>query len=139
MEAGDEFLTERLEDGRENICSEFTELGFLNTRVDFIESYDRADNAIDVRVVIEPGPFTLVQVRGYDLDDSSIRDLIPVFEEGSVDPDLIEEGRVGLLEYVRQEGFFEASVAAELIAALATTRFRSIIWSVQARDTLSAR
>ena len=117
VEVGNEFLTERLEDGRENIRSEFAELGFLNTGVDFIESYDRADNAIDVRVVIEPGPFTLVQVRGYDLDDSDIRDLIPVFEEGSVDPDLIEEGRVGLLEYVRQEGFFEASVDAELIAA----------------------
>ncbi len=138
VEAGDEFLTERLEDGRENIRSEFAELGFLNTAVDFVESYDRADNAIDVRVVIEPGPFTLVQVRGYDLDDSIIRDLIPVFEEGSVDPDLIEEGRVGLLEYVRQEGFFEASVAAELIAAPRDNAFQ-INYLVSSGERYSVR
>ena len=117
VETGDTFVVERLEVGTENIRSDFAELGFLNTRVDFFEIYDEAENVVDLRVVAEPGPFTLVQLRGYEVDDSVLRDLVPVFEEGSVDPDLIEEGRVGLLEYLRREGYFEASVAAELIAA----------------------
>ena len=117
MEAGDDFVVERLEAGTENIRSDFAELGFLNTRVEFIEEYDEAENVVDLRVVAEPGPFTLVQLRGYELEDSVLRELIPVFEEGSVDPDLIEEGRIGLLEHLRQEGYFEASVTAELIAA----------------------
>ena len=117
VEAGDDFVVERLEAGTENIRSDFAELGFLNTRVEFIEEYDEAENVVDLRVVAEPGPFTLVQLRGYELEDSVLRELIPVFEEGSVDPDLIEEGRIGLLEHLRQEGYFEASVTAELIAA----------------------
>jgi outer membrane protein insertion porin family len=117
VETGDTFVVERLEVGTENIRSDFAELGFLNTRVDFFEIYDEAENVVDLRVVAEPGPFTLVQLRGYEVDDSVLRDLVPVFEEGRVDPDLIEEGRVGLLEYLRREGYFEASVAAELIAA----------------------
>ena len=117
VEAGDAFIVEGIEAGRENIRSDFAELGFLNTRVDFFVSYDEAENMVDLRVVAEPGPFTLVQLRGYELEDSVLRELIPVFEEGSVDPDLIEEGRIGLLEHLRQEGYFEASVTAELIAA----------------------
>ena len=138
VEAGDDFLVERLEAGTESIRSEFVELGFLNTRVDFIQSYDAADNVVDLRVVTRPGPFTLVQLRGYELEDGAIRELIPIFEEGSVDPDLIEEGRVGLLEYLRQEGFFEASVTAELIAAPRDNAFQ-INYLVDSGERYSVR
>jgi outer membrane protein insertion porin family len=138
VEAGDTFVVERLEAGTENIRSDFAELGFLNTRVDFFESYDEAENVVDLRVVAEPGPFTLVQLRGYEVDDSVLRDLVPVFEEGSVDPDLIEEGRVGLLEYLRREGYFEASVAAELIAAPRDNAFQ-INYIVSSGERYSVR
>ncbi len=138
VEAGDQFVVERLEAGTENIRSNFAELGFLNTRVDFVESYNEAENVVDLRVVVEPGPFTLVQLRGYELDDSTLRELIPVFEEGSVDPDLIEEGRVGLLEFLRREGYFEASVAAELIAAPRDNAFQ-INYLVNSGERYSVR
>ena len=138
VKAGEAFGVERIETGTGNIRTDFAELGFLNTRVDFVEAYDPVENVVDLRVVAEPGPFTLVQLRGYEVDDSVLRDLVPVFEEGSVDPDLIEEGRVGLLEYLRREGYFEASVAAELIAAPRDNAFQ-INYIVSSGERYSVR
>ncbi len=138
VRVGDAFVAERLEAGTENIRSNFAELGFLNTAVDFLERYDQAENAVDLRVVARPGPFTLVQVRGYALEDSALRELIPVFDEGSVDPDLIEEGRVNLLEYLRREGFFQAAVSADLIAAPRDNAFQ-INYQVTSGERYSVR
>ena len=54
-------------------------------------------------------------------------ELIPVFEEGSVDPDLIEEGRVGILEYLRREGYLRSlssNPISSIIAPLSIMRFQ---------------
>ena len=135
---GTRFVAERFEAGLNDIRSEFAELGFLNTAVSYVEIFDEIRNEVDVSIDIQLGPFTLVQVRGYDIDETRVRELVPVFEEGSVDPDLIEEGRVGLLEYLRQEGYFEAAVAAELFSAPRDNAFQ-INYVVTAGERFSAQ
>ena len=61
--------------------------------------------------------FTLVEARGFKISKKSLRELVPVFEEGAVDPDLVEEGRTQILRRMQQEGYFEAAVGKELIPA----------------------
>ncbi len=117
VKSGSLFSLERLEVGVANIGSEFAQLGFLDTRVTLEPTYGETRNVVDAVVQIEPGLFTLVQVRGHDLSDSEIRDLVPVFEEGSIDPDLIEEGRVQILERLRQDGYFNSTLTVEQIDA----------------------
>src|SRR5690606_19252162 len=111
------FSAASLRTGADRIRAAFAELGFLNTQVALAPSYRRAPNEVDVTVTVEPGPFTLVEVRGFDLSETEIRELVPVFEEGSIDADLIEEGRTAILEHVRRQGYFAATVASELIEA----------------------
>ena len=117
VKTGSAFSMERLERGIADVRSEFAELGFLNTGVALEQTYDEDRNVVDVVIRIEPGLFTLVQVRGHDLSNSEIRELVPVFEEGSIDPDLIEEGRVQILEKLRRDGYFEATARVEQIDA----------------------
>ena len=117
IESGSLFSSERLETGTDRIRNEFAELGFLNTRVAFETNYVAEANVVDTQVFIEPGPFTLVQVRGFDLSDDDIRDMVPVFEEGSVDPDLIAEGLDAIREHLFREGYSQATVESELIPA----------------------
>src|SRR5688572_2651283 len=117
FESGDDFSATRLEGGVSSIREQFTELGFLNTRVVANQAYSSTTQAVDLSVAVEPGQFTLVETRGYDIPADDLRELVPVFEEGTVDSDLVEEGRVGIDRYLREEGYFEAVVTSEVIEA----------------------
>jgi outer membrane protein insertion porin family len=114
---GEEFSSNKLEEGIGNVRGKFTDLGFLNTRVNVQQPYSDATHRVDLEVTVEPGQFTLVETRGYDMSNKTLRQLVPVFEEGAVDPDLVEEGRVAIDRYLRQRGYFEAEVTSEIIEA----------------------
>jgi outer membrane protein assembly complex protein YaeT len=117
LDPGDDFSSTRLEMGVTKVREKFTNLGFLNTRVRADQPYSSATHTVDLNVTVEPGQFTLVQTRGYNISSKTLRGLVPVFEEGTVDQDLVEEGRVGIDRYLRQQGYFEAEVTSEIIEA----------------------
>ena len=112
---GDRFLRARLRQGGDRIRSRFTELGFLTASVQIVESYDPGRTAVDLSVTVDSGSFVYVLPIGYDLSDEEIRELIPVYDEGSVDADLIEEGRLAFLDHLHREGYLDASIASEVI------------------------
>ncbi len=117
FKSGDEYSASRAEKGQANIRAKFSELGFLNTKVTENRMYQSSTNTVDIDVVIEPGQFTLVETPGFKISNKKLRELVPVFEEGSVDEDLVEEGRAQILRYMQQEGYFEAMVGKDLIPA----------------------
>ncbi|HLH30419.1 MAG TPA: POTRA domain-containing protein, partial [Terriglobia bacterium] len=63
----------------------------------------------------EPGEFALVQPRGYSISAKKMKELVPIFEEGTVAKDLVDEGAENIANYVRQEGYFDAMVTSETI------------------------
>src|SRR5258708_27939542 len=69
-----------------------------------------------------PGPIVKVHVTGAKLSglpflrDRKMKKLIPIFSEGAVDPDLVEEGRRNLIDFFQSKGYFNAKV---------TTNFQS--------------
>ncbi len=73
----------------------------------------RADIAFNVDI----GPETRIRVAGAKLSwvpflsDRQRKKLIPIYEEASVDPDLVEEGQRNLLNYFQQKGYFDAKVS----------------------------
>jgi outer membrane protein insertion porin family len=72
----------------------------------------RADLVIDVRL----GPIVRVRVTGAKLSplpflrERQMKKLIPIFSEGTVDPDLVEEGRRNLIDFFQSKGYFDAKV-----------------------------
>jgi outer membrane protein insertion porin family len=117
IDPGDDFSSTKLDQGISNVRAKFTKLGFLNTHVNLDQSYSNSMHTVDLNVTVEPGQFTLVETRGYDISTKTLRELVPVFEEGTVDQDLVEEGRVAIDKYMRQRGYFEAEVTSEIIQA----------------------
>src|SRR5438093_1551800 len=117
FKSGNEYTASRAEKGIANIRTKFSDLGFLNTKVTESRMYQQSTNTVDIDIMIEPGQFTLVETPGFKISKKKLRELVPVFEEGSVDEDLVEEGRVQILRYMQQEGYFEATVGKELISA----------------------
>src|SRR5262245_22227158 len=120
LKPGDVFAGDKFDAGIRKIREKFVKLkagAFLNTRVDVAKDFRAANNQIDLALTVDPGLFGLVEVIGFEIAENKIRTLVPVFEEGSVDPDLIEEGRNNIRTYVQQQGYFEATVDAERIDA----------------------
>src|SRR3989441_6622130 len=117
LKNGDEYSATKVDKGLTNIRTKFSDLGFLNTKVTADRTYQKATNTVDVDIMVEPGQFTLVETRGFKVSKKRLRELVPVFEEGAVDPDLVEEGRTQILRHMQQEGYFEAVVESETISA----------------------
>ncbi|MGO8758196.1 MAG: POTRA domain-containing protein [Terracidiphilus sp.] len=72
--------------------------------------YDPARKAIDFRFTANRGPVVNVDVEGIGIDPDRIKHLVPIFEEGSVDEDLLNEGNRRLRDYVQRLGYFDAKV-----------------------------
>ncbi|MGB6687991.1 MAG: POTRA domain-containing protein [Terracidiphilus sp.] len=56
------------------------------------------------------GPIVKVLVEGANLSPDRIKRLIPIFEEGSVDDDLLNEGNRSLRDYYQGLGYFDVKV-----------------------------
>ena len=120
LKPGDVYAGDEFDSGLRKIREKFVKLkagAFLNTRVDVAQDYKPADNQVDLSLTVDPGLFGLVEVIGLEIAEDKIKTLVPVFEEGAVDADLIEEGRNNIRTYAQQHGYFEATVDAERIDA----------------------
>jgi outer membrane protein assembly complex protein YaeT len=51
-----------------------------------------------------------VQVLGAKISENTLRSLLPIYEEGAVDEDLLQEGRRNLRDYLERQGYFDAEV-----------------------------
>src|SRR5262249_18831989 len=63
----------------------------------------------NLTVVVAPGPHVRVVFEGDPLPADKRNDLVPVEREGSVDEDLLEDSSNRIEEYLRSEGYRDAS------------------------------
>ena len=56
------------------------------------------------------GPVVKVSVEGANVSGDRLKHLIPVFEEGTVDEDLLNEGSRRLRDYFQRQGYFDVKV-----------------------------
>lgn len=72
--------------------------------------YDPSTKAIDYQFSANRGPVVKVVVEGANLAAERIKRLIPIYEEGSVDEDLLTEGNKRLRDYYQRSGYFDVKV-----------------------------
>jgi outer membrane protein assembly complex protein YaeT len=72
--------------------------------------YNSATRAIDYQFSANRGPVVKVVVEGANLDADRIKHLVPIYEEGSVDEDLLTEGNKRLRDYYQRSGYFDVKV-----------------------------
>ena len=76
-------------------------------------TYDRGANVVNFRFSASRGPVVKVVVEGASIDPERVKRLIPIYEEGSVDEDLLNEGSRRLRDYYQRLGYFDAKVDHE--------------------------
>jgi outer membrane protein assembly complex protein YaeT len=93
------------------------------------QNYDSTKKVVDFHFSANRGPLVKVIVDGVNLPDSRVKKLLPIYEEGSVDEDLLNEGNRRLQNYYQRLGYFDVKVQHELPPA--TPTLVQIIFHVQ--------
>jgi outer membrane protein assembly complex protein YaeT len=77
------------------------------------KQYIPATNKTDFRFSANRGPVVKVLVEGVSLGPERVKRVIPIFEEGTVDDDLLNEGNRRLRDYYQRLGYFDVKVEHE--------------------------
>lgn len=81
--------------------------------------YDAATNQVDISFTVEVGPVVNVRTVGAKLTvipflaGREMRKLIPIFSDGTVDQDLVEEGQRNLTDYFQKKGYYDVKVTTD--------------------------
>jgi len=73
-------------------------------------SYDAATKRAHVTFEVQPGPLVFIQVNGAHLWKRTLKKLIPIYEENTVDRELVEEGGRNLVSYFQSKSYFDVKV-----------------------------
>jgi outer membrane protein insertion porin family len=76
--------------------------------------YDSASNRVDVTFAVTPGPKVSVRLTGAKVSRRALQNLIPIYEEDSVDQDLVDEGESNLKAYFQKKGYFDATADSRM-------------------------
>jgi len=75
--------------------------------------YDGESHTVTPVLRIRPGPRIHVHTVGWDVSQSKLRELVPIFQEQAVDRDLLAEGARNLTQFFQAKGYFDAKVTFE--------------------------
>ncbi len=111
VRVGKPITSQRIQRGNERIHNFLVKKGHLSARASVRRGpYDKAANTIPLEVDITEGPRVQLVITGIKLSQGTLKKLVPIYQEGSVDVDLLEEGKRNIRERLERDGFFDASV-----------------------------
>ncbi|HEV2710332.1 MAG TPA: POTRA domain-containing protein [Edaphobacter sp.] len=79
------------------------------------QTYIPVRKQLDYNFHADQGPVVKVVVEGVKLSKSRLHLLVPIYEEGTIDNDLLNEAVYNIRDYVQQQGYFDASVKVRVI------------------------
>lgn len=87
---------------------------YLAARVQLVSAlYNPETNHADVTFEIVQGPRIEIKLAGAHVWERTQKKLIPMYQEYTVDPDLVNEGKQDLTSYFQSKGFFDAKVESK--------------------------
>jgi outer membrane protein insertion porin family len=111
MKSGGELTSARVQRGTGRIRKFLVKKGHLSARAAVRRGeYDAAKNTVALQLEVTEGPRVRVAVVGAKFSGREMKKLIPIYQEGAVDADLLEEGKRNLRERLQRDTFFDAEV-----------------------------
>jgi len=104
----------RVQKGLERIRKYYQKRNRLLSSVTLEEMlYDSESRSVTPVLRISPGPKIHVHTVGWEVSQSKLRELVPIFQEQAVDRDLLAEGARNLTQFFQAKGYFDAKVTFE--------------------------
>ncbi len=112
MHTGDLVSSSRTTRALQRIRSRYQKQNRLLAQVSIASrTYEPARNTVDYVFQVDRGPTVTIASEGFKLSQRVLRRLVPIYEEGAVDDDLLNEGRRNIQNHVQTLGYFEVTVA----------------------------
>lgn len=101
-----------VQSGVENVRNWYVKHNRLLAKISLANlDYHSERNTVTPEIAIDSGPGVTVRVRGAKVSNGKLRTLLPIYEERTVDKDLLVEGTRNLTAYFQSQGYFDASVS----------------------------
>ena len=71
-------------------------------------------NRVDVTFEVTAGPKVTVKVQGAKISKKNIQKLVPIYQENSVDIELVDEGEANVNAYFQSKGYFDAMTSSDM-------------------------
>ncbi len=121
LKPGKTYTPERIKAATALIKRSLAQQHYLESKVREIPpQYHRDTNRVDVAFEVEVGPAVVVRATGARISAipfisaRRMKRLIPIYSEGTIDPDLVQEGQQNLVDYFQKKGYFDAKVTTDL-------------------------
>lgn len=85
----------------------------LEAQVAIARSYQAANNTVDYTIEVRRGPVVEIMAEGARVSRGRLKKQVPVYQEGAIDQDLLNEGRRNLRDFLQSEGYFKAQVSVQ--------------------------
>jgi outer membrane protein assembly factor BamA len=92
------------------------------------QTYNQPRRQVDYDFNANQGPLVKVTVQGASFSTSRLKLLVPIYEEGTIDNDLLNEGTYNIKDYLFQEGYFDATVTVKVVGE--GTPVESVVFTV---------
>lgn len=104
-----EVTSARLTKASERLRKKFVADGYLGASAIVKRGdYDAGANRLPLTLEVTEGPRVRVQVVGAHLSKGKLRKLVPIYQEGAVDEDLLQEGLRNIRDDLQREGYFDS-------------------------------
>ncbi len=111
MKAGGVITSAKLRRGTDRVRKFLVKKGHLSGRAAVRRgNYDAAKNTIPLELEVTEGPGVRMTLTGAKFSQGELKKLIPIYQEGAVDADLLEEGKRNVRERLERQGYFDAEV-----------------------------
>jgi outer membrane protein assembly complex protein YaeT len=110
--SGDGVASTRLTRALQRIRSRYQKQDRLLAQVSAASrTYRPESNTVDYTFQVERGPVVEIAAEGFKISQRQLRKLVPIYEEGAVDDDLLNEGRRNIQNHLQTLGYFAATVS----------------------------
>jgi outer membrane protein assembly complex protein YaeT len=111
LHTGDRAAASRVTRALQRIRSRYQKQDRLLAQVSVTSrTYHPERNAVDYVFKVDRGPVVEIIAQGFKLSRGILKKLVPVYEEGAVDDDLLNEGRRNIQNHLQTLGYFEVTV-----------------------------
>jgi outer membrane protein assembly complex protein YaeT len=112
LRTGEQATSNRITRALQKIRSRYQKQDRLLAQVEVASrTYRPNRNIVDYVFKVDRGPTVSIVAEGFKLEPHVLRRLVPVYEEGAVDDDLLNEGRRNIQNHLQTLGYFDATVS----------------------------
>jgi len=111
LKAKQDLTSARLTRAADRLRKSLIKEGYLGATVSIQRGqYDSAANQVPLNLQVTGGPRVRVRVEGVHYGPGKLRKLLPIYAEGGVDEDLLQEGSRNIRDDLQRQGYFDSQV-----------------------------